>query len=374
MTPKKYSLLSIALLLLCGGVSAAPRDNRPEQEFSKKIVREFPISANGTTAVDNRFGNIKVNTWNQRLVKMEITIIVNAPDQRSADRLFEGIKINFLNTADYVKAETVVQEASSGLALLGNRKGEFSIHYDLWLPADNQLDLRNRYGDVYVSNLKGKLLAEIRYGNLRGENLSGDADLALSYGKASLNRVRNLTGSLSYADLNSEHAAEVSMDTRYSELRIAQAGQVRLTSKYDKLNFGEVGTLRIQTRYSDVRARQVSALFLTAQYTDTRIERLNNTLDTDLSYGQISVSTLGRQFTEARLQAKYTDVKISVEPGTAFRLDAKSKHTDVHTPNMMTMARVTIPGGRTNITGFAGDAKAPRIITADLQYSDFVLK
>ncbi|MCS7036349.1 MAG: DUF4097 family beta strand repeat-containing protein [Saprospiraceae bacterium] len=375
MTLKKYSL-ALLLTWLIGWLGAEPtRADGLKQEFSKKINREFGISSTGTTAIYNKYGNVKVNTWANRSVKMEITIVVNAADQRAADRVFERIQVNFLHTADYVRAETVIEPERSYSSGVGGFKAfDFKIHYDVWLPADNQLDLKNRYGDALVSNLKGKLMAEIRYGNLRGENLSGDADLSISYGKASFNQVRSLTGYINYSDLLAERANDVNLDTRYSDVRITQASQVRLTSKYDKLNFGEVEALRLQTRYTDLRGRQIGSLFLTAQYTDSRIERLTETLDADLNYGELDIRALGRQFSEARVQGKYTDVKIAVEPGASFRLDAEGRQTDVQVPHLSrSMYRETI-GGQVRVSGFAGDANAPRVITARLQYGDFILK
>lgn len=375
MTPKRYKRL-LALAWLIGWLWAAPAwADKPEQEFSKKINREFGISPTGTTAIYNKYGNVRVNTWANRSVKMEITIVVNAADQRAADRVFERIQVNFLHTADYVKAETVIDpEHRTSVTVLGFKATDFKIHYDVWLPAENQLDLKNRYGDAHVANLKGRLMAEIRYGNLRGENLGGDADLSINYGKASLNQVRSLTGYISYSDLLAERADDVNLDTRYSDIRIARAAQVRLTSKYDKINLGEVETLRLQTRYTDLRGRQIGSLFLTAQYTDSRIERVAEVLDADLNYGELDVRALGRQFSEARVQAKYTDVKIAVEPGAAFRLDAEGKHTDVRTLNLSrSMLRESI-GGQVKVSGFSGDANAPRVIMARLQYGDFELK
>lgn len=377
MKIKKYSL-ALCLLWLFGWLWAAPlsgNNPEPEREFAKKINREFRIAPTGTTALYNKYGNVKVNTWANPLVKLEITILVNAPDQRTADRILERIQVNFLNTADYVKVETVIEpEERSRSRVFSIRTTDFQIHYDVWLPADNSLDVKNRYGDAYVSNLKGKLMADIRYGALRGENLRGDADVSIHYGKISLNQVHNLTGYLSYADLLADRAEEISLDTRYSDIRIRQAERVSLTSKYDKLNFGEVSTLRLQARYGDLGGQQVNSLFITGQYMNLRLERVIETLDADLSYGKIDIRSLGRQFSQARVQARYTDVKIAVESGAAFRLDAEAKRTAVHTPHLLHYTRMETLEGQVKVSGFVGDARAPRVILARLQYGDFVLK
>ncbi|MCS6929055.1 MAG: DUF4097 family beta strand repeat-containing protein [Saprospiraceae bacterium] len=375
---KKYNRGAIIVIWLLIGWCVLPGWTRSPQEFYKKITREFSISPTGTTAIYNKYGNIKVHTWPNRSVKLDITIVVDAANQRSANRLFERIHVNFLHTADYVKAETVIEpedgEESYGLIRISFKRQNFKIHYDVWLPAENQLDLKNRYGDALVSQLKGKLMAEIRYGYLQGENLAGDAELSLNHGKAFFNQMRNLSGYINYSELTVERAVEVSLDTRYSEIHISRADQVHLMSKYDKMNLGEVKNLRLQTRYGDLKGRQIGSLFLTAQYADSYLEHISEVLNADLQYGQIRVNTLGRHFSEAKLQAKYTDVKIGVEPGTTFRLDAEGKYADVHTPALLRTIRWENADGKKKLSGYVGDANAPRVISAKLQYGDFVLK
>ncbi len=375
MTLRKFSALLAFVAIASGGHPPAAQADQPKQAFEKKIFREFTIAPSGTTAIYNKYGDVTVKAWENRSVKIDITIIVNAPDRRTADRTFERIQVNFLHTADYVKAETVIEPDSRLSFTFFDRSAvDFKVHYCVWLPAQNQLDLKNRYGNARVSNLSGPLTAEIRYGNLVGERLGSDADLSLGYADATFDQLHRLTGYVSYSHLKVDRAGEVSLDMRYSELRIAQAKEVRLISKYDKFSFDQVETLRLQTRYSELRARQLSSLFLTAQYTDTRLERVDWLLDADLTYSQLAVTVLGRQFSEARLQGKYTDVKMGVEAGTAFRLEAQGKQLDVRAPSLAHLSRREDQPGVVRVSGFAGNAKAQRLITAQLQNSDFVLK
>lgn len=199
---KKFSLIGLrrtlllVLIALCGATLASA--NGPKQEFSKKINREFGISATGTTAIYNKYGKVNINTWSNNSVKIDIIIIVNTNDQRAADRTFERIKINFLSTADYVKAETVIESETKTATWLGSTSQDFKINYEVWMPIGNQLDLKNKYGNAFVANLNGKLSAEIKYGDLRTEAINNDADLSIGYGKASMVKVRNLTGYVSY--------------------------------------------------------------------------------------------------------------------------------------------------------------------------------
>ncbi len=363
-------LLSLVLL---GSAATISRANGPDQEFTKKINREFTTTANGMTALYNKYGKVHVNTWDKTSVKIDITIVVNANNQRDADKIFERINVNFTNTAGYVKAETMVNTDGKSWRP-GNSCQDFKINYEVWMPIGNQLDLKNKYGNSYVGNLNGKLTADIRYGDLRTETVNNDVNLSVDYGKASMAKVRNLSGNLGYSGLVLTEAGNVQLDCKYSELQIDKASSMRVTSKYDDFNLGDIQDLRVQTKYANLRVKNAGAAFFTAQYTDVKIMNVSGTVDADLTYGSLKVGALARNFSEAKIVGKYTDVQMNVENGVAFRFDAEGTHADFKTPSGATIKHRDDQGSRSSIAGFVGDANAPRLVTARLTYGDFVLK
>ena len=378
MKLKKFESIRWQPLLLCCFLllsGAAPGvANGPVREFTKTINREFSTTSNGMAALYNKYGKVNVNTWAKNSVKIDITIIVNANDQRDADKTFDQIKMNFINTAGYVKAETVV-DVSNKDWWPGKSCQDFKINYDVWIPADNQLDLKNKYGNSYVAALNGKLLAEIKYGDLRTETINNDADVYVGYGKATLAKVRNLTGQISYGGLTVTDAADIQIDTKYSEFQVDRANTVRITSKYDDFNLGDIQDLRVQTKYANLRVQNIRAAYVTAQYTDIKVNNVSATVDADLTYGSLQVDALGRNFSEAKVVGKYTDVQMNVERGASFRFDAEGTHTDLKYPAGATIRRRDDnSGGRSTVEGFVGDANSPRLVKARLSYGDFVLK
>ncbi|MCC7506045.1 MAG: DUF4097 family beta strand repeat protein [Saprospiraceae bacterium] len=366
------SVLVLGFLIL--GLATA-RANGPQREFTRTINREFGITPNGLTALYNQYGKVNVNTWANNSVKIDITIIVNANDQRGADRTFDRINVNFMNMPDYVKAETMIDRGNGWWGPdFGNSCQDFKINYEVWLPAGNSLDLKNKYGNSYVGNLNGKLLAEIKYGDLRAETLGADADLSISYGKGSITKVVNVSGQISYGGLSIGQASNVQIDTKYSELKLDQAGTLRIVSRYDDMSLGDIGELRLQTKYADVRVQSVGSAFVTAQYTDLSLRNLTTQVDVDLTYGDLKIDALGRNFQAVNVIGKYTDTKIYVERGAAFRFEAEGQHTDLSYPAGAKMVRQTEKAGSSSAQGYVGDANARSVVRAKLNYGDFVLR
>jgi hypothetical protein len=242
------------------------------------------------------------------------------------------------------------------------------------MPAGNQLDLKNRYGNSWVSNLDGKLLAEIKYGDLRTETINNDADLNIGYGKASIVRVNNLNGQISYGEISLSEGRDIQLDSKYSEMRLDKAANVRLTSKYDDFNLGKIEELRLQTKYANLKTQSARSAFITAQYTDLRFGSISDAFDADLSYGNLEINSLGRNFSEVNINGKYTTAVVSVDKGVNYRFDAEAYNADVHYPNGANIRTRSDSGQRESVEGSVGDTGARAFVKARMHYGDFVLK
>ena len=366
------------LLFLFLGQSFALLANGPVQEFTKTLHREFATSADGTTALYNKYGNVNVKTWQNNSVKIDVTIVVNAKSQREADESFKNINVNFISTWGYVKAETMIAE---GMNYGGGNwwpaktcGDDFKINYEVWMPAATQLDLKNKYGNAWVAALKGKLIAEIKYGDLRTEAISNDVDLNIGYGKAWFARVNNLSGQASYTELNVTEANDIQLDTKYSETRVDKANNLRITSKYDDFNFGNIEELRLQTKYANLRSASIRSAFITAQYSDMDFAAVREGMDADMCYGTLGIDALSRNFSNVNVLGKYTQVSVSVERGAAYRFDAEVNYADAHVPNAATVKNRSDTGQRETLQGYLGNESAKGLVKARLTYGDFVIK
>ncbi len=370
------SMKASILLCLLIGQSIAAWAGGPIQEFSKIISREFSTAADGTTALYNKYGTVNVKTWQNNSVKIDVTIVVNAKNQREADESFKNINVNFTNAWGYVKAETMVAEGmSSGSWWPVQTCGDdFKVNYDVWMPVTNQLDLKNKYGNSWVAALKGKLLAEIKYGDLRVETISNDADLNIGYGKAWLAGVNNLNGQISYGELNVTVANDIQLDTKYSDTKIEKANNLRITSKYDDFSFGTIEELRLQTKYANLRSTDIRSVFITAQYSDMGFGVIREGVDADMSYGKLEINAMDRNFSNVNVVGKYTEVSVGMERGAAYRFDAEVNYADAHVPNAATVKSRSDSGNRETVQGYLGSEGAKGLVKARLTYGDLMIK
>ena len=366
----RHFILLGLVVMVSTGTSAKAYPPTPCQQFTRTLNREFGTTADGMTSLYNKYGKVTVKTWQNNSVKIDITIVVNASDQREADRTFDRIKVNFLSTPGYVKAETMMEPTNDWFP----SQCGYEVNYDIWMPVGNQLDLKNKYGNSWVASMKGKLFAEIKYGDLRTEAIYNDADLNISNGKVWIARANNISGQISYSSLNVTEAKDVQLDCKYSEAKVDKADKLRITSKYDDLNFGNVDELRLQTKYAKLRLNNARSAYITAQYSDVGIITVRQALDADICYGNLDVTTLSRNFSDANIVAKYTPVVLGIERGAHFSFDAQASNADVHYPNNVTVRSRSDTGKLESVQGYYGDSNAKSTVKARLTYGDFIIK
>lgn len=380
MMCKRFDHLSWIFLFMTGfwlipGTALA--NNPPKKEFVRTINREFSTLANGMTALYNKYGKVNVNTWNNNSVKIDITIVVNATDQRSADKAFDRIKINFTHTPGYVKAETFLTDNANETGWWpgsGVNFQDFKINYEIWMPVGNQLDLKNKYGNSYVGPMNNKIMADIRYGDLRTEAIVGDADLYVGYGKAYMAAVKNVSGQISYGEFNAVKTGDVQLETKYSDLQIDNGQNLRITSKYDDFKFGTIGDLRLQTKYSTVQVNIARSSLITSQYTDVRILSLSEKVDADLSFGSLQIDELVKNFDEANVVGKHATVKLVTARGTNFRFESEGSYMDLKYPTNATLKYKDASTSWKQAKGFVGDSNAHSFVRVKMDHSNVILK
>jgi hypothetical protein len=86
-------------------------------------------------------------------MKLQASIRVSAPDKEAATQFGNQIQILVEQTAAGVSIRTQYPQENSSL-FSGRRNISFSVNYDLLMPADSPLTIKNSFGNVSVTGLK----------------------------------------------------------------------------------------------------------------------------------------------------------------------------------------------------------------------------
>ncbi len=360
--------LGLALLLL--GLPTVVATAAGKGEFTKTIKKEFEISPDGTTDITNKYGKVALKTWDRNRVKITVSIVVRAGSESEAQEVFDRIDVAFSNSPSLVKAQTNIESRKGRKWWNWNDddKSDYSINYEVFLPAGNNVVVNNKYGDVYVAELGGRADLNVKYGNFKADGFGGDAEIDLGYGNGSLERANNLNLDIKYGKFQCENANRVDILSKYSKIRMEQAGQVNCESKYDDYNLGEVESFRNTGKYDNFDIRSAQSVVVRTKYTEIDIDEVGGALELEMEYGNAAIERLANGFEEVNLNGRYTDFRLYVEDGAAFRMDAAAEHAGIRYPSGMTITYEKESGDSREVRGYRGSDSAPSVIRARLTY------
>lgn len=338
------------------------------QEFTKTIKKEFSIHATGTVNLVNKYGKIDVKTWDKNRAKIDVTIVVKARSESAAQSVFDRIRIDFTNSDDFVKAETVISTQKTNWWNWNNDNSEFQINYEVFMPESGTVDLTNKYGDTFVAPISGKAKIDVKYGNFRLENVGGELNVNLGYGNGTIVKARNANAEVSYSKINFNDVSDVNLVTKYSKISVDKGADLKADSRYDQFNVVKINRFKCEGRYGNVEIGEAESVIALSRYTDYKIVKLKDHGDFDLQYGGLRIDNLSKGFSNLNLVGKYSDFKIDVEPGASYTLDASTKYAGVRYPSAMQVTFEKDKGTTHEVKGHAGTQNARSTIKATLEY------
>ena len=358
----KFFALAVVALLWTSAYAVSP-----EAEYTKTIKKEFSIDPDGMAQFITKYGKLDIKTWEKNRVKIEVNIRVEARNEDAAQDVFDRIRIDFTNSDKLVKAETVV-ESSSTWKWWGSSKSDFTVDYEVYLPASLTLDASHRYGDMMLAGFAGRVIVNLKYGNLRMQTLSCDLDLDLSYSNGTIASTRNADIEAAYSNLTVRKVQDVDFTSKYSNVVIETGGKLTAESKYDSYRIGQAESFNNNGSFGNVEIASVSDLSAESRYTDFKIKELRNSAELDLQYGGAKVENILKGFSLIRLNGRYADFKLKVEEGASYQLEATGKYAGILYPSTLQVTYEKEQPTFHEVSGHLGVANARSVIKASLDY------
>ncbi|MCE7067626.1 hypothetical protein [Dyadobacter sp. CY326] len=306
-----HLLFSIIAVLPQVAMAAGPD---PEQngliEKRRNIVKVFNVANDDQLVVDNQFGQVKINLWNRDEIKVEIIVTANAPTDGRASEYLGAVKIDEKRYKNQIGLTTHIDRSQFGNSGWNNKKGEknfIQIDYTVYMPKENALIVRNKFGDTDIPSFHAPLTVDSRYGNFVA-NLLDNAEniIDVKYGSAKIGRMDG--GKL---------------ECQYSNLKLDLAKKVFITNKFGELNIGDVTNLDADIDYSGAKIGTMrgSGKIKLNYSGNFKIDQLTNSaenIDIQASYSSIILPADANQFnvtvTYGNFSYPASNVNFSMQP------------------------------------------------------------
>lgn len=354
---KTFAILTIVLTAFQG----IPAQGKTGSGTEKTIVRETEALPGAIIKFENSIGRLTVATWNQSKVKIESVVSIDG-EQDDVSRTLAAIeKIDFgvsgmALTFDTKFYDQMRSERSGKITLILSDKStvilsKLSISYRLTVPQNKSLDLTNKYEDVTLPDLSGKLILNLYEAHVTTGLITNDAKVDIKYGGGTIKSVNDIELSLYEAKLNIGHAGKMNINSKYSTLEVQEAGALQIDSYEDHLTLLKHGDVNAAGKYSaislsdfnkasfnvyecTVTAGIAGSVTAESEYSRFEIKRLDESLVFNKSYeDQIVIGLVDMGFSRIGINGKYTSLTAPVEKGAEFKVVADLHYAGMELPD-----------------------------------------
>jgi len=335
---QKYKT-SIFTLFLCFLVLPA---FAKKKEFTRKIEKEFNVEQNGISAIENKYGNVFVSTWDKQKTRFEVTVKVKARSEEKAQEVFDRIFVDFEESSRKVSAKTSINSSKGGWFNWGNDSDDFQIHYKVFLPANQELQVYNKYGNISIPDMDYRVVSEVKYGNMDVGNINGPIQVYLGYGNGTIGTVKDAKIEIKYSNLDVDGAEEVTVNSKYSKLKFGGIHDLKTSSKYDTYRIGSAHSIYSNGKYDNFEVGEVSYVQVETKYSNYTVDRLTKGVNLDMSYGGFKARNVSSNFDEIRVHGRYTHFKFYMDGQPKFDLDIEGDYADIDLPSHISLSEKVV--------------------------------
>lgn len=292
---------------------------------------EQPFAGTSLRVVSDR-GDITVNTWDQPKIKVVVTKKVNAENTDDAKKTDQETQPNITVDGSTVTLNANTNGQSVGFHGTYFGKATVQSNLEIYVPAKAAVDLttkrgdvtvRQRTGDVHIAthgdataeNIQGNVQFEMRRGNVRAINITGDV---ATDGRVDDSTISQVTGAVRlsgdfFGDMNlSQIAKGVSFKSSRTDMEMARLD----------------GTLAMQS--GDLSAKSVTGpVRITTRSKDIHLEDFSGALNLENSNGSVELHAGRLPLSAMEVSNRRGEVQIVLPEKAQFELDASARRGDI---------------------------------------------
>jgi len=235
----RINKIVFCLIILLGGAIRI-YSQEPVNVVTRRIEKEFVTQQKTRLTINAERGIIFIQSWEGNKVKVILKIIA-----KNKKILIAREEVQYMQ---YTLTQNRNEIVLKNYLLVPVKKDYAEIssiiraEYEIFIPADMPVSIRNKFGSVTLRNLNSVLTINLEYSDLILHNSVVDMDLFIN------------TGDL--VCLNSDLQAKI--ETRYSHVNLSQVkGAIHLNMMYGNINISLNNDLEV-----DLSANRTDALLI----------------------------------------------------------------------------------------------------------------
>ena len=146
---------------------------------TRSFIKTLPVGRETILEVSNKYGTIQITPWNKDSAYIRAEVKAFAKDRSKLVKMFDGITVNINGTKLIVRAQTdftsninMLFESFKGMtSKIISYDSHVEINYYINIPDYMNLNIENKYGDVYMENNTGEFKISISNGSFKANSI-----------------------------------------------------------------------------------------------------------------------------------------------------------------------------------------------------------
>lgn len=254
-----------------------------QETLTKTIEKTFKMSNAGELHLNNKYGNIIINGWDKNSISITIDIKATNKKKDKAKSILDRIETNFKVARDFISITSEISDKNKSLfSRYFNKVNPFDldktnveIKYTINMPANVEIDLTNKFGDVILENWAGKLKVNLQHGDLWINEPLSNANIDMKFGKLRAKSITYASINLKNGSINMEASKNLLLKTSGSSIDISNVEDLELFSSKDEILIEQIDALRGELMFSNAEISKINrSMNLVMRVSDFRVSKI----------------------------------------------------------------------------------------------------
>ncbi len=288
---------TLSTLLLCTVLALSANAHFFKKPYTKEWNHSFEVESDVTLEVDNKYGAVHINTWDQNEIKVDVTVQVDKASEDKAMKLLEQISINHKQSKGRVILETEFKDMGK------IKNSDLRIDYTISMPKSGSLDMENQFGGVFIASIDGNVKLRLDYGSLDAERLNSNKnEITLSFSTGQFDFLGGGVIQVRHGAASIEESKELDLMTAHSSISIDNITMLNASSAYDQYAIDNAETLHLD-----------------GKFTSFEVDDLEFLIKANLEYGAMNIDHVAKEFKDVEVKSKAGgSINVDIEDGASY--------------------------------------------------------
>lgn len=295
---KKHATGAFVLLLLTIPLMVTAQDDEDLETYTKEKKEDYSASEFDRVEIDNKHGNVSFTAWNKDSIRIETRITVKAEDSESGEEVMDFISIETSESDETIQIQTDFNDDFYS-------PHPFNISYEVHLPADHQIKVTNRFGNIDISSVTGGMEVDLKHGDLK---------------QTGMEAIDELQGRFAFADVKMGSFRNANFELKNAGLTLDDAGDTEINGEYCQIDIASADKLAVNTHTGRINTGKVKDLEINGTFCFSSIEEIEKEGHIEINNGMLMIKSLNNQLEKLSVKNDNAPVNLTIPSSLAYTL------------------------------------------------------